>query len=206
MGWIPGCCHVWFVHQKEAHNPLLSIFPDVWEGSRYPSQVQENYEVDGSFEEQFNEEKVAMDIEQQDKIVNIVKQNVDKVQERTRGRMQSLQKRKCFKVGDMVRRKNVRSLQWKGGKLNPEFLGPFTVVNIEEKSVDLVDSSLHLPPPLHLPTPLYLPAQLHLPPPLQRNMLQRLGTAKMFMFCCSESVLTSCFIGGQLRVRNSRVR
>ncbi|CAL8237741.1 unnamed protein product [Boreogadus saida] len=46
-----------------------------------------------------------------------------------------------YKVGDMLWRKNVRSLQRKGGKLDPEFLGPFTVVNIEEKSVHLVDSS-----------------------------------------------------------------
>ena len=79
-----------------------------------------------------------MDIERQDKIVQ---QNVEKVQERTRGRLQSLQKTKSFKVGDMVWRKNICSLQRKGGKLDPEFLGPFTVVNIEEKSVDLVDSS-----------------------------------------------------------------
>ncbi|KAK0134806.1 hypothetical protein N1851_029482 [Merluccius polli] len=139
--------------------------------ARYPSQVQENYEVDESFEEQFNEEEVAMDIERQDKIVNIVQQNVEKVQERTRGRLQSLQKRMSFKVGDMVWRKNVRSLQRKVGKLDPEFLGPFTVVNIEEKSVDLVDSSgksIHKVNTDHLklhttPTP-RIPRRLRIPP------------------------------------------
>ena len=112
-----------------------------------------------------------MDIERQDKIVNIVQQNVEKVQERTRGRLQSLKKRASFKVGDMVWRKNVRSLQRKGGKLDPEFLGPFKVVNIEEKSVDLVDSSgksIHKVNTDHLklhtiPTP-RIPRRLKVPP------------------------------------------
>ncbi|CAL8361864.1 unnamed protein product [Arctogadus glacialis] len=34
MRLIPGRCDVWFAHQKAAHNPLLSILPDVWEGSK----------------------------------------------------------------------------------------------------------------------------------------------------------------------------
>ncbi|CAL8365385.1 unnamed protein product [Lota lota] len=86
--------------------------------ARYPSQVQENYEVDGSFEEQLLEEEVAIDIERQDKIMSIVQQNVEKVQERTRGRLESRPKSQSLQVGDMVWRKDVRSQQRKGGKMD----------------------------------------------------------------------------------------
>ena len=44
-----------------------------------------------------------------------------------------------FNVGDMVWRLNIRSRQRKGGKLDPNFLGPYTVLSVENKSADLVD-------------------------------------------------------------------
>ncbi len=41
-------------------------------------------------------------------------------------------------VGDKVLVRNVRQENRKGGKLDPDMLGPFTVVKIEEKIVDVV--------------------------------------------------------------------
>ena len=42
-----------------------------------------------------------------------------------------------FKVGDKVWRQNVRIQQRKGGKLDPDYLGPFTIVALQNKSTDL---------------------------------------------------------------------
>lgn len=42
-------------------------------------------------------------------------------------------------MGDRVWRKNVRSQQRKGGKLEANYLGPFTIIALEEKSADLED-------------------------------------------------------------------
>ncbi|CAM4276443.1 unnamed protein product [Leuciscus chuanchicus] len=44
-----------------------------------------------------------------------------------------------IQVGDRVLRQNIRSRQRKGGKLNPDYLGPYTVINVEGKSIDVVD-------------------------------------------------------------------
>ncbi|KAK9972331.1 hypothetical protein ABG768_025646, partial [Culter alburnus] len=42
-------------------------------------------------------------------------------------------------VGDKVWRCNVQSQQRKGGKLDQNFLGPYTIKNIEGKNADLID-------------------------------------------------------------------
>ena len=44
-------------------------------------------------------------------------------------------------VGDRVMRLNVRSQQRKGGKLDPNYHGPFTIIKIEGKSADLQDDN-----------------------------------------------------------------
>ncbi|KAL7849117.1 hypothetical protein SRHO_G00207400 [Serrasalmus rhombeus] len=98
-------------------------------------------EVDGSFEDVLAEEEVAIDIERRDKIMNIVQENVEGVQERTRRRLQSKIPQQNLQVGDVVLRRNIRSRQRKGGKLDPEFLCLFTDTRIDGKSIDLVDSN-----------------------------------------------------------------
>ena len=95
-------------------------------------------QIDGTIEEMI-EEEVAMDIERQDKIFNIIQDNVQKVQERTRWRLESGDSSLKLQVGDMVWR-NVKSQQRKGGKLNPELFGPYTVTVVRNKSLNLVDS------------------------------------------------------------------
>ncbi|KAL0148170.1 hypothetical protein M9458_056491, partial [Cirrhinus mrigala] len=44
-----------------------------------------------------------------------------------------------IQVGDRVLQQNVRSRQRKGGKLDPDYLGPYTVVRVEGKSLDVVN-------------------------------------------------------------------
>ncbi|XP_072562184.1 uncharacterized protein [Paramormyrops kingsleyae] len=107
--------------------------------ARYPFEVPEQYQIDHSIEDKYLEEEVTFDIERQEKLLKIVQDNVERVQEKTRRHLRSKTFGQRLQVGDMVWRKNVRSQQRKGGKLEPEFLGPFTVTRIEGKSVDLVD-------------------------------------------------------------------
>ncbi|XP_049328588.1 gypsy retrotransposon integrase-like protein 1 [Astyanax mexicanus] len=109
--------------------------------ARYPAEVPEDYQVDATVENVLSEELVAIDIERHDRILNIVQENVEGVQERTRKRLQSKLPQQNLQVGDVVLRKNIRSQQRKGGKLDPEFLGPFTITKVAGKSIDLVDSN-----------------------------------------------------------------
>ncbi|XP_073802847.1 uncharacterized protein [Danio rerio] len=106
--------------------------------ARYPCEVPEHFELDGSFENDFTED-IAIDIKRHDKIMNIVKDNVNISIARTRKRL-SKKAQFNLQVGAKVWRRNVRSEQRKGGKLDPEYFGPFVVTKIQGKSVDLVDS------------------------------------------------------------------
>ena len=55
-----------------------------------------------------------------------------------------------LKIGDRVLRQNIRSQQRKGGKLDPNFLGPYTVMKVERKSIDLMDDRSELCPKINL--------------------------------------------------------
>ncbi|XP_060738578.1 uncharacterized protein LOC132854302 [Tachysurus vachellii] len=107
--------------------------------ARYPSEVSEHYEVDGSFEMDCEQETVGIDIERHKQIMDIVDFNVEKTINRRKRRL-SNQTQQSLQVGYMVWRRNVRSEQRKGGKLDPDYFGPFMITKIEGKSVDLVDS------------------------------------------------------------------
>ncbi|KAA8577697.1 hypothetical protein FQN60_016784, partial [Etheostoma spectabile] len=67
--------------------------------ARYPSEVPEHYQFDGSFEDDYTNEEVAIDIERHEKIMNIVDKNVDKLHARTRGRL-SKKEQQSLQVGD----------------------------------------------------------------------------------------------------------
>ncbi|KAA8578556.1 hypothetical protein FQN60_001052 [Etheostoma spectabile] len=54
--------------------------------ARYPSEVPEHYQFDGSFEDDYTNKEVAIDIERHEKIVNIVNENVEKLHARMRGK------------------------------------------------------------------------------------------------------------------------
>ena len=66
-----------------------------------------------------------------------VEANIKERQDKVRKRKLSKGAYDSFMVGDKVLRKNIRQEQRKGGKLEADLLGPFTITQIEEKSVDL---------------------------------------------------------------------
>lgn len=90
-----------------------------------------------TMENDFLAEEVAIDIQRHEEIMKIVEDNTKRQHDRIRGRTR--QKGLLLPVGALVWRENVRSQQRKGGKLDREYLGPFTVVKVEGKSVDLID-------------------------------------------------------------------
>lgn len=57
------------------------------------------------------EEEVAVDINGQEEILKVVQGNQEKVQERTRSRLQSQAQSESFQARDMVWRKHIRSRQ-----------------------------------------------------------------------------------------------
>ncbi|KAK7156031.1 hypothetical protein R3I94_006184 [Phoxinus phoxinus] len=105
--------------------------------ARYPSQVPEYFQMKDTMENDFLAEEVAIDIQRHEEIMKIVEDNTKRQHDRIRGRTR--QKGLLLPVGALVWRENVRSQQRKGGKPDREYLGPFTVVKVEGKSVDLID-------------------------------------------------------------------
>ncbi|XP_041843372.1 uncharacterized protein LOC121641350 [Melanotaenia boesemani] len=105
--------------------------------ARYPVEIPENYELDSTVEDVVGEENISKAIEEMDDIRKIVLENVSKAQNTTKKRLKSLGKSIDFAVGDMVLRQNIRSQQRKGGKLEANFLGPFTIIALAGKSADL---------------------------------------------------------------------
>uniref|UniRef100_A0AAQ6IJ74 Integrase catalytic domain-containing protein n=1 Tax=Anabas testudineus TaxID=64144 RepID=A0AAQ6IJ74_ANATE len=105
--------------------------------ARYPAEVPEDYQVDKNVEDVVGEENVSKDIARLDYIRSTVLENVLSVQNKTRRRLMSKTDSVNSVVGDKVLRQNIRSQQRKGGKLEPNFLGPYTVTGVEGKSADL---------------------------------------------------------------------
>ena len=66
-----------------------------------------------------------------------VEANILAGQERVRKRKLSMGRDDGFVVGDLVWRKNICQEQRKGGKMEADLLGPYTIVNIDEISKDL---------------------------------------------------------------------
>ena len=66
-----------------------------------------------------------------------VEANILGGQERVRKRELSTGQDDGFVVGDLVLRKNICQEQRKGGKMEADLLGPYTIVNIDKKSADL---------------------------------------------------------------------
>ncbi|KAL2102408.1 hypothetical protein ACEWY4_001576 [Coilia grayii] len=96
-------------------------------------------QIDDSIENLLEEEVIYNSVNRQDKIFAIVRANIGKSQQKVQKRKQEQGTPMHIEVGDRVLRQNIRSQQRKGGKLDPDFLGPFTVTQVEGKSVDLID-------------------------------------------------------------------
>ena len=94
-------------------------------------------------ENDLDQELVSEAIKRQDAIYSLVRENIATAQNKYK--LPKSPKQACFQVGDMVLRKNIRSQQRKGGKMDKNWLGPFTVVAITKKSADLQSDNQFLP-------------------------------------------------------------
>ncbi len=97
------------------------------------------------------EECISECIKHQDRLYQIVQENMAQVQKKKR-RMWKLDQGEAvvMQVGDRVLRQNKRSQQRKGGKLDPDFFGPYTVTKVDGKSIDIVDDHGKLFPTVNL--------------------------------------------------------
>ncbi|XP_041860681.1 cold shock-induced protein TIR1-like [Melanotaenia boesemani] len=111
--------------------------------ARYPSEVPEDYEIDSSVEKTVKQEVVSEAIDRQESLFNVVRQNIKKAQDAYK--TPKSEKKASFNVGEEVLRKNIRSQQRKGGKLDPNWTGPFTIVAIHDKSADLQSETQFIP-------------------------------------------------------------
>lgn len=91
--------------------------------------------VNSTVESVITEDTVSGAISLKEKMDHIVKENVKKKQERR----QRVANQAPFSVGQKVLRKNIRTQQRKGGKLERSWLGPYEIVHLKDKSADLRD-------------------------------------------------------------------
>ncbi|KAM9828334.1 uncharacterized protein ACBT44_022005 isoform 1-T3 [Syngnathus typhle] len=118
--------------------------------ARYPIQVPEHYEVDGTVEDVVGMEVMAQDHNEEDQLFEQVREHIRKAQEKTRHPKTTSGTTPTVHIGDLVLRQNIRSQQRKGGKLNPNFLGPYKIVAIEGKTADLQDENGALVPKINI--------------------------------------------------------
>ncbi|KAJ4928822.1 hypothetical protein JOQ06_004446, partial [Pogonophryne albipinna] len=92
--------------------------------------------IDGSVEDVVGQESLTEEILHLEDTLKEARENVTRAQEKTRQHLKCSGKT-IFKVGDKVWRQNKRSQQRKGGKFEPNCLGPFTIKSLQGKSADL---------------------------------------------------------------------
>nr|XP_049594544.1 uncharacterized protein LOC125979843 [Syngnathus scovelli] len=115
---------------KTKYSPYFLMFG---REARYPIQVPEHYEVDGTVEDVVGMEVMAQNHNEQDQLFEQVREHIRKAQEKTRHPKTISGTTPTVHIGDLVLRQNIRSQQRKGGKLNPNVLGPYKIVAIEGK-------------------------------------------------------------------------
>ncbi|MED6259683.1 hypothetical protein ATANTOWER_028272 [Ataeniobius toweri] len=101
--------------------------------ARYPVEIPEDYRVDNSVEDNLSVEEVTENILKRDEVIQAVLSS--KRDKNSKGKTTPK-----FHVGMKVWQLNVRSQQRKGGKLDSNYLRPYTIVSITGKSVDLQDN------------------------------------------------------------------
>ncbi|KAL1246484.1 hypothetical protein QQF64_034618 [Cirrhinus molitorella] len=117
--------------------------------ARYPCEVPEKYEINETIEDTIAEEFIGECIKRQDRIYKMVQDNITNVQHKTKKRKLEKGLSLHIQVGDRVLRQNIRSRQRKGGKLDPDYIGSYTVINVEGKSIDLKDDKGHCFPKIN---------------------------------------------------------
>nr|XP_055059892.1 histone H3.v1-like [Misgurnus anguillicaudatus] len=120
----------------EARYPCEVPDDNVYPNFKNPSCAIQD-QIDKNIEDAVEEEVVSEGIQRQDEIFRIVKENLKKAQKKYTTPKTPKSKHEQFKIGDKVLRLNVRSKQRKGGKLEPNWVGPYIIVAVEGKSADL---------------------------------------------------------------------
>ncbi|KAL2098358.1 hypothetical protein ACEWY4_007565 [Coilia grayii] len=137
-------------------------------------------EINPSVEDVIAQEAVSRAISLKQTFDTIVKDNVKKKQEKRHRILNPCP----LAVGEKVLRKNIRTLQRKGGKLERSWLGPYTITKIENKSADLLDKNGILHPKINIDhlkpfieqTP-RLPHRIHTDlPPITPSKKQRIAS------------------------------
>lgn len=100
-------------------------------------------QIDISVENDLDQEVLSGAIERQEAINSLVCENIATAQKQYQ--MPKPAKQACFQVGDKVLRKNVHNQQRKCGKLDKNWIGPFTIVAIGKNSADLHSDNQFLP-------------------------------------------------------------
>ncbi|KAL0194983.1 hypothetical protein M9458_008555, partial [Cirrhinus mrigala] len=105
--------------------------------------------INESVEELVAEECISECVKQQDRLYQVVKENMAQVHSKIEKRKLQ-EKPRVLQVGDRVLRQNIRSQQRKGGKLDPDYVGPYTVSNVKDRSIDLADDNGKIYPKVNL--------------------------------------------------------
>ncbi|RXN36179.1 myosin-1 isoform X3 [Labeo rohita] len=122
----------------------------------FPLKSTRAEEINESVEELVAEECISECVKQQERLYQVVKENMAQVHSKIKKR--KLQEKgpagwvlpRVLQVGDRVLRQNIRSQQRKGGKLDPDYVGPYTVLNVKDKSIDLADDKGKIYPKVNL--------------------------------------------------------
>ncbi|MEQ2220917.1 hypothetical protein ILYODFUR_010494 [Ilyodon furcidens] len=112
--------------------------------ARYPTEIPEDYNVDSSVEDNMSVEEVTENVLKCDEAIQSVITSKQQKTTKSNGKATG-----NFHVGMKVWRLNVRSQQRKGGKLDPNYQGPYTIISISRKSVDLQDNQGGITPKIN---------------------------------------------------------
>ncbi|XP_033962343.1 uncharacterized protein [Pseudochaenichthys georgianus] len=105
--------------------------------ARYPSEVPEEYLVkEDKVSKLVEREESHEGLKKQEAVFTEVKNNMETSQDKVRKRKIERGQEDNFQVGDQVLRRNVRQEQRKGGKLEDDWLGPDSILELEgEKAI-----------------------------------------------------------------------
>ncbi|XP_047239605.1 uncharacterized protein LOC124879232 [Girardinichthys multiradiatus] len=100
--------------------------------ARYPIEIPENYQIDSRVEEVIKKERDSQSFKLLDDIK--YKINVSKAQGKSEKLSSASSRKVCLNIGHRVIKKKWRNQKHKGGKLEPNILGPFIITFIQGKS------------------------------------------------------------------------
>ncbi|XP_071060860.1 uncharacterized protein [Pseudochaenichthys georgianus] len=113
--------------------------------ARYPSEVPKEYLVkEDKVSRLVATEEIHEGLNKQKAVFTEVNKNMKRSQDNVRKRKVKKGQEDSFQVGDQVLRRNVRQEQIKGGKLDDDWLGPYTILELEGKKAVLAKGTTKL--------------------------------------------------------------